>query len=123
MKLEDLVVYNLSMSLAEKVWLIVEKWTYFQLDTVGIQWVRAVDSVSLNIGEGFGRNTFKDQRNFYYFSRGSLYESKTCLQKAFNRKLIDEETYTELLKEHNTLGIKLNNFISSIEKLMQNGTK
>ena len=85
MKLEDLVVYNLSMSLAEKVWLIVEKWTYFQLDTVGKQWVRAVDSVSLNIGEGFGRNTFKDQRNFYYFSRGSLYESKTCLQKAFNR--------------------------------------
>ena len=103
------------MSLADKVWLIVEKWTYFQLDTVGKQWVRAVDSVSLNIGEGFGRNTFKDQRNFYYFSRGSLYESKTCLQKAFNRKLIDEETYTELQKEHNTLGIKLNNFISSIE--------
>ncbi len=52
------------MSLADKVWLIVEKWTYFQLDTVGKQWVRAVDSVSLNIGEGFGRNTFKDQRNF-----------------------------------------------------------
>ena len=55
------------MSLADKVWLIVEKWTYFQLDTVGKQWVRAVDSVSLNIGEGFGRNTFKDQRNFLYF--------------------------------------------------------
>ena len=29
--------------------------------------------------------------------------------------LIDEETYTELQKEHNTLGIKLNKFISSIE--------
>lgn len=123
MKLEDLVIYNLSMNLSDKIWHIVEKWTYFQLDTIGKQWVRAADSVSLNIGEGFGRNTFKDQRSFYYFSRGSLYESKTCLQKAFNRRLIDEETYTELLKERNTLGIKLNNFIKSIEKLMQNETK
>lgn len=123
MKLEDLVIYNLSMNLSDKIWHIVEKWTYFQLDTIGKQWVRAADSVSLNIGEGFGRNTFNDQRSFYYFSRGSLYESKTCLQKAFNRRLIDEETYTELLKERNTLGIKLNNFIKSIEKLMQNETK
>lgn len=48
MKLEDLVIYNLSMDLADKVWLIVEKWTYFQMDTVGKQWVRAIDSVSLN---------------------------------------------------------------------------
>lgn len=94
MKLEDLVVYNLSMDLADKVWLIVENWTYFQLDTLGKQWVRCADSISLNIGEGFGRNTFKDQKNFYYFSRGSLYESKICLQKAKNRNLIDIKRLT-----------------------------
>lgn len=74
----------------------------------------------LILGEGFGRNTYKDQKNFYYFSRGSLYESKTCLQKAYRRELLDENTYTELLKEHNILGIKLNNFIKSVEKLMNN---
>ena len=118
MKLEDLTIYNLSMDLSDKIWFIVDKWTYFQLDTIGKQWVRAVDSVSLNIGEGFGRNTFKDQKNFYYYSRGSLYESKTCLEKAKRRNLITEETYITLLNEHNTLGIKMNNFIKSVDKLI-----
>lgn len=120
MKLEDLEIYNLSMDLSDKIWFIVEKWNYFQQDTMGKQWVRAVDSVSLNIGEGFGRNTFKDQKKFYYFSRGSLYESKTCLEKAKRRSFIDEDTHKTLLNLHNALGIKLNNFIKSVNILIIN---
>jgi len=77
MKFEDLEVYKLSMDLSDKIWNVVFRWDNFQKDTLGKQWVRAIDSVSANISEGFGRNTFKDQRNFYYFSRGSLCESKT----------------------------------------------
>lgn len=45
MKLEDLVEYNLSMGLADKVWLIVENWTYFQLDTLGIKLNNFIKSV------------------------------------------------------------------------------
>ena len=118
MKLEDLEIYNLSMTLSDKVWDFVIKWEYFAKDTVGKQWVRAIDSVSANISEGFGRNTFKDQRSFYYFSRGSLCESKTWLEKSKRRNMINEETYIELLNDFNVLGIKLNNFINSVTKLM-----
>jgi len=118
MKLEDLEVYNISMDLSDKVWLLVEKWDYFKKDTLGKQLVRAIDSVSANISEGFGRNTYKDQRSFYYYSRGSLYESKTWITKAKRRDIIDETTYNELLAEFNVLGVKLNNFISSVTKLM-----
>ena len=64
MKLEDLEVYNISMDLSDKIWVIVDKWDFFKKDTVGKQLVRAIDSVSANISEGFGRNTFKDQRSF-----------------------------------------------------------
>jgi len=125
MKLEDLEVYNISMDLSDKVWLLVEKWDYFKKDTLGKQLVRAIDSVSANISEGFGRNTYKDQRSFYYYSRGSLYESKTWITKAKRRDIIDETTYNELLAEFNVLGVKLNNFISSVTKLMNssNSTK
>jgi len=66
----------------------------------------------------FGRNTFKDQWSFYYISRGFLYESKTWLDKAKNRNLISEENYQIILNEFNTLGIKLNNFINSVTKLL-----
>ena len=63
--------------------------------------------------------------NKYYLDRalGRIEMQRNDAHFERCRKLIDEETYTELLKEHNTLGIKLNNFISSIEKLMQNETK
>ena len=117
MKLEDLNIYNMAMEMAEQVWSIVVKWNYFSKDTVGKQWVRSIDSVAANISEGFGRNTFKDSRSFYYIARGSLYESKTWLDKAKNRNLIAEE-YQILLDNHNKLGIKLNNFISKHTSLM-----
>jgi len=122
MKLEDLEVYNISMDLSDKIWIIVEKWDFFKKDTIGKQLVRAIDSVSANISEGFGRNTFKEQRSFYYYSRGSLYESKTWITKAKRREIIDEKTYNELLTEFNILGVKLNNFIASVTKFM-NTTK
>ena len=34
MKLEDLEVYNLSMTLSDKVWFLVLKWDYFAKDTI-----------------------------------------------------------------------------------------
>ncbi len=49
MKLEDLLVYNLSMELSDKVYFEVEKMDFFLKDTLGKQWIRAVDSVSLNL--------------------------------------------------------------------------
>ena len=58
MKLDDLEVYRLSMDLSDEVWEIVLKWEYFPKDTIGKQWARAIDYVSGNISEGFGRNSF-----------------------------------------------------------------
>ena len=120
MNLKDLEIYRLSMELGEKVYDAAINMDYFDKDTSAKQWVRAMDSVSLNISEGFGRYSYRDQRNFYYFSRGSLNESATCLEKARNRKQISEEMYEALLKEHNILAIKLNNFINSVTKLINN---
>ena len=116
MKLEELNVYNLAMELGERVWNIVIKWDYFAKDTVGKQLVRAIDSVAANLSEGFGRYHYRETKNFGYYSRGSLYESKTWLTKAHNRKLISDEDYDYFMKEINNLGIKLNNYIKSIGK-------
>lgn len=123
MKFEDLEVYKISMVVSDKIWDIVDNWDYLKKDTIGKQWVCAADSISANISEGFGRNNFKDQRGFYYYSRGSLCECKTWLEKAKRRNLIDLETYDMLLNESNVLGIKLNNFINSVTKLMNNQPK
>lgn len=116
MKLEELQVYQLSMELGEKVWKIVVVWDYFLKDTIGKQLVRAADSVAANLSEGFGRYHFKEAKNFSYYSRGSLYETKTWLTKAYNRNLITEEEFQIFQNEINNIGIKLNNYIKSIGK-------
>lgn len=116
MKLEELQVYSLSMEMGEKVWNIVTKWSIFEKDTIGKQLVRAADSVAANISEGFGRYHFKEAKHFYYYSRGSLYETKTWLTKAYNRKLIDKKQFDLFITEINTIGVKLNNYINSIGK-------
>lgn len=120
MKLEDLQIYNLAMNLGEKVWDVVNKWQFFERDVIGKQLVRSADSVAANISEGFGRHHYRDVINFTYYSRGSLSETKTWLTKAFNRKLISNSEFTEVENEIATLGVKINNYIASIEKLIPN---
>ncbi|MDD2303767.1 MAG: four helix bundle protein [Prolixibacteraceae bacterium] len=114
MKLEDLQVYQISMKLADEVHDLVMEWDNFHKFSTGTQLVNAADSVSANISEGYGRFHFKDHKNFQYFSRGSLSETKTWLTKAVNRKLISEEKFSDLINRYNSLGIKLNNYINSI---------
>ena len=114
MRLEEVNVYRLAMELGEEVWAVVDKWNYFQKDTVGKQLVRAADSIAANLSEGFGRYHFRESINFSYYSRGSLYETKTWLTKAFNRRLLPEDQYTRFTRDINTIAIKLNNYIKSI---------
>ncbi len=120
MKLEELRVYNLSMELGEKVWSIVNEWDYFYKDTLGKQLVKSADSIAANLSEGFGRYHYKESKNFGYYSRGSLFETKTWLTKAFNRKLINEHDFNSFQVDINVIGIKLNNYINSIGKKVIN---
>jgi len=76
MKLDDLQIYRLSMEIGEKIWMLINNWHYFEKDTIGKQLVKAADSISANISEGFGRYFYKDERQFCYYSRGSLFETK-----------------------------------------------
>ena len=112
--LEDFKVYNLSMAVAEEVWILVAKWNYFEKDTIGKQLVRAADSVAANLSEGLGRYHFKEAKNFSYYSRGSLFETKTWLAKSFNRKLLPEDHYKKLLEELDIIGKMLNSYLNSI---------
>ena len=57
---------------------------------------------------------YKENKQFCYYSRGSLYETKTWLTKANNRKLITDEEFNVFLKDLERIAIKLNNYINSI---------
>ncbi len=112
--LEDFRVYNRALQVGEEVWDVVIKWDYFQKDTVGKQLVRAVDSIAANLSEGLGRYHYKEIKNFSYYSRGSLFETKTWITKAKSRNLIGETKSKELLNELELIGKMLNTYINTL---------
>jgi four helix bundle protein len=114
MNIDDLKVYELSMELGDKIWSIVIKWDNFEKETIGKQLVRAVDSIAANLSEGFGCYQYKEKKNFSYYSRGSLYESKTWIVKAKNRELINENEFEDFKKDINFIGKMLNSYIKTI---------
>lgn len=95
---------------------MVAGWDYFSKDTLGKQLVKAADSIAANLSEGFGRYHYRETAHFGYYSRGSLYETKTWLVKAYNRQMITQEDLDSFLKSIDDIGIKLNNYIKSISK-------
>jgi four helix bundle protein len=115
-RIEDLEVYNLSEKFSDEVWFMVIQWEYFVKDTIGKQLARSADSISANIAEGYGRYHYKENKNFCYFSRGSVIETKGWLRKAKVRGLITDEKHTELIKKLETIHLKLNAYIKYIGK-------
>jgi len=116
MTIDDLEIYKLSIIIGEDIWGIVMKWDYFAKDTIGKQLVRSADSVAANISEGYGRFHFKEEKQFLFFARGSLHETKTFISKAHSRKLISDQKYITLNEQTELLGKKLNSFINSINR-------
>jgi four helix bundle protein len=114
--LEDLDVYNLSNEIADEIWNIVIKWNYLAQDTVGKQIIKSSDSIGANIAEGYGRFFYKENRQFCFYSRGSILETKTWIKKARERDLISEEQYNNLFSKLELVHLKLNGYMKFIGK-------
>ena len=107
----ELDVYRLAEALADLVWSAYDVWDYKAQHTLGVQVIRASDSIAANMSEGYGRFTPADRKKFFLYARGSFEETKCWLRKAFRRGIIapsETAKYKSLIDE---LGHKLNAFI------------
>ena len=111
LKLSDIESFRISFHLSNYVWDVVLKWSNFSQRTVGEQFVRAVDSISANIAEGFGRYGKKDKIKFYRYSQGSLSESLNWNEKSKVRKLLSSEEYKYIFSELQKLPKAINALI------------
>jgi four helix bundle protein len=117
---EKLRIYQLAEGMADLAWEVVVKWDRLAQDTVGKQLINSSDSIGANIAEGTGRGRFAENRRFAKISRGSLFEVKHWLRRAYKRKLLSEtETiqFQELVEE---LTPKLSAYINSIGRKATN---
>ncbi len=111
LSLNDVNAYKVAFHLSNYVWDIVLKWNIFAKDTVGKQFVRAIDSVSANIAEGFGRFSKLDKIKFYRYSYGSITESLDWNEKSKRRTLLTKEQYLHILTELKKLPKELHHLI------------
>jgi len=107
------------MEIGEKVYEIVISWSSINKNTIGYQLLRSVDSISANISEGYGRFSFKEQKRFCYIARGSLYETRTWLEKSKIRVQEDEISINETIAILDVLHKKLNAYIKYIDTKIQ----
>jgi len=111
LKLNDIDCYKRSLFLSRYVWNIIISWEWFAKQTVGTQFVRAIDSISANIAEGFGRYNKKDKIKFYHYSFGSVKESCDWNEKSKSRNLISIDQYDHILNELLKLPKEINQLI------------
>ena len=111
---ENLKVYQLAEKLADEIWDIVIKWDHLAKITVGQQIVKSADGIGSCIAEGSGRGTAQDNRRFIGIARGSLYETKHWLRRAFRRKLLTPTQIDNLRKIMEDLTPALNGYWRSV---------
>ena len=112
LELNDISSYRIAFDLSNYVWDIVIKWDYFAKDIVGKQLARAIDSISANIAEGFGRYFKKDKINFYRYSYGSVDESLDWVEKTDRRSLLKKNEYQHIFVELKKLPKEINHLIN-----------
>lgn len=111
LQLNDIEAYKIAFSLSNYVWEITKNWDHFAKSTIGGQFIRAVDSMSANIAEGFGRYGKKDKVCFYRYCYGSIKESLDWNEKAKARRLISQKQYEHIFDTLNVLPLKVNYLI------------
>jgi four helix bundle protein len=113
---ENLDVYRLSEGIADLIWDMVIGSGAFARDAVGMQLVRAADSIGANIAEGTGRGTYKGNCHFARIGRGSLNETRHFLRRAYRRRLLNNKQIQRLQPLVTELGPRLNAYIRSIAR-------
>lgn len=113
--LNDVNAYKDAFSLSNSVWDTVSTWDNFAKDTIGKQYVRAIDSISANIAEGYGMHSKKDKIRFYRYARASAYECLDWTQKAKTRGLLSETEYEAIFETLKNLPKLINTHIKFTE--------
>ncbi|MFQ5448362.1 MAG: four helix bundle protein [Saprospiraceae bacterium] len=117
--LSKIDAYMIAYKLSNYVWQVVMKWESLSRWTVGKQYIEAVDSISANIAEGFGKYHKKEKIHFYRYSFGSMEESRDWTRKASERNLLQADEIEHIVGELDKLPKAINQLIQFTEQKLK----
>lgn len=113
-KFEELEIWQMSRLQCKHISALVKN---FKSEYVLINQINASSgSVMDNIAEGFERYSTKEFTQFLVIAKGSNAEVRSQLYRAFDKEYISESELNENLLFSETLGKKINAFISYLKK-------
>ena len=93
---EGLEVYNTARILVRDIYRLQHKFPKYETYALGDQIRRSASSVTSNIAEGSGRNSFKEKSHFIEIAYGSLMEVFSQLDIACDLGYISQEEFEQM---------------------------
>jgi four helix bundle protein len=110
---EEVRVLRLAEAMADTAWKTVVGWQPFAREAMGKSLVQAADAIGASLAVAFGRFHTGDTLTFFYYARGSLFETKYWLNRAVARQLIDDRLLQSCVSQLADLARELNALIGS----------
>jgi len=111
----EMPVWQKAMDIAVSIHLFTKDFPRNEDYGVTSQLRRAGLSISSNIAEGFGRSHTKDKLNFYYFSRGSIMETRSHLIYCLKVGYINQADVSPINENLVQLSVELNKLIKTLQ--------
>ena len=111
---EELVVYQKSLNFIDLVYAITKKFPREEEYRITSQFIRAANSIALNIADGSG-GTKAEFKNFLRISKRSTHECVVCITIAFRQKFIPAEVELDCRIKLVEISKMLNGLIKSID--------
>ena len=117
---KDLDVWQQSRLLVKIIYQLTKKFPKEEQFGLTNQLRRAAISVPPNLAEGCGRNHSKDSIQFFFISRGSLYEIETQWILAADLEIITEAELKQVMDQITKCKKLLNGFINYFQQKSNN---
>ena len=114
----DLEVWKEGHSLVISVYQFTASFPKSETYSLVDQMRRAASSVTANIAEGWGRQTYKERIQFCYLAQGSLTELKNFLLIARDIGYLKKQSFDELAKQANLTHKLLQGFIQKTKSFI-----
>ncbi len=114
----DLNVWKEGHKLVIMVYKLTREFPKEETYSLTDQMRRAVSSITANIAEGFGRQTYKDKLQFYYVAQGSLTELKNFILISRDVEYLDTRTFDLLVNQANATHQLLQGFIQKTKSFV-----
>lgn len=114
----DLKAWKEGHKLVLEIYKITKNFPTEEKFVLGNQMQRAVISITSNIAEGFGRQTYKEKLRFYYITQGSLTEIKNQLIIAKDLGYLNKEEFDKIAIQANESHKLLQGLITKTKEIL-----